>query len=201
MWITLRILRLARVKTFTPFVAATVLVMLSGYSTVAESTSTCWVHRGIMQGQNTQMIYGLNELEGQSWPDPVSVFGAFKQLMENRLLNLGCMLPYYSFTTITQVDAGFKYVSLTTLGPIGDPRTGIPVGYSQIFTALNQAGEYCSVSAIYDVIDGSYWGYPQCQENYIVKLSPYSGTPESGAILASVEPSKGHKKFNGKGLW
>lgn len=38
--------------------------------------------------------------------------------------------------------------------------------------------------------DGSYWNFPQCKQNYIVKLSPLAGVAESGTTLVSVESGK-----------
>lgn len=189
MWKSHRVL--ARFKTSFQFMCVMALSTFSGYSIAVESTSTCWVYGGLSGGQNTQMIYGLNELDGQSWPDPASAFRAFEQFTASRLIGVvGCMRPYQPYTTITQIEVGPLRISHTSSGPVGDPRTGIPIGYSQSFIALNQTGEYCSVGAVFEATDGSYWNYPQCRKNYTVKLSLLSGQPESETILSSIEPDK-----------
>jgi len=79
---------------------------------------------------------------------------------------------------------------MVTSGRVGDPRTGVTIGYSQTFSAFNQSGKYCSVYVELEILDGAHFGRPQCRQNYSIKLSPLSGQAESGTILSSIEPDR-----------
>lgn len=182
---------LTRNKTFT-FICLAFYLTISSATISADPNSTCWVYRGWVFGVNTQLIYGTNELVGQMWPDPDTAFMAFEQFASNRLLGKKlCILPYYSLhETIAEVRSDRTRVSSVTSGLVGHPGTGIPIGYSQVLSAFNEVGEGCSVGGTYEILDGTYYGYPQCRQNYTVKLSPLTDVAESGTTLVSVKPGK-----------
>lgn len=183
----LRVLGIAKLKTFSKFMGVMMLFIPSSYSIASDFGSTCWVYGGLLFGQNAQMVYGLNELESESWPDTSSAFQALEDFTASRLLGAPCGFIFP--TTISRIEKGGVRTSWFTSGPVGDPRTGIVIGYRQTFAGFNQSGDYCSVYVELEILDGTYLGRPQCRQNYTVKLSPLSGAAESGTILTSVEPS------------
>lgn len=188
MWIALRILGLTRVKTFT-YISLALYLTINSTATTADPNSTCWVYGGLRFGQNAQMVYGLNALYSEIWPDTSTAFQALEDFTASRLIGAQCGFVYPP-STISRIDKGHVRISMVTSGRVGDPQTGVTIGYSQTFAGFNQSGEYCSVYVELEILDGTHFGRPQCQQNYSIKLSPLSGSAESGTILTSIGPDK-----------
>ena len=190
MWIALRITGFTRVKTFA-YIGLAFYLTISSATISADPSSTCWVYGGLRSGQNSQLVYGLNELDSKSWPDATTALQALEDFTASRLLGIGCYVLNRPFdTTISRIDKGPVRISQVTSGRVGDPQTGVTIGYSQTFAGFNQLGDYCSVHVELEILDGTYYGWPQCRQNYSIKLSPLSTTAESGTILTSIEPDK-----------
>lgn len=177
MWMALRILGIRKVKIFV-YISLALYLTISSATTTADPNSTCWVYGGLLSGQNPQMVYGRIELDGKSWPDPSTAFQALEDFTASRLLGVEC--PFVNpLTTISRIDRGPVRISRVTSGPVGDPRTGVTIGYSQTFAAYNQAGAYCSVYVELQILDGTHYNWTQCRQNYIVKLSPSTDIPKN----------------------